>query len=82
MKIDVHAHLDMVKDVSSVVERARKKGIVTIITNGGDVKSNRNALQLQQQYDIVLNVVMHLVVISDRKKLVQQHHHSYVQRIV
>ena len=53
MKTDVHAHLDLVKDVNSVVERARKKGIVTIITNGGDVQSNRNALQLQQQYDIV-----------------------------
>jgi Tat protein secretion system quality control protein TatD with DNase activity len=43
MLVDVHCHLDFdsFTDLDEVVERAKKAGVVSIITNGTSKKSNR-----------------------------------------
>jgi len=55
--IDVHAHLGFEhfeKDMDEVIERAKAKGVVLIITSGTDPKQNRLALEISKKYkDIV-----------------------------
>jgi len=54
--VDVHAHIDHAQfknDLDEVIDRARKAGVVSIINNGLDVKTNRKTLELAEKYDIV-----------------------------
>ncbi len=54
--VDVHAHLDHVlfkKDLNEVIERAKKNGVVAIITSGVNHPSNLNAWKIAGKYDIV-----------------------------
>lgn len=51
MFIDIHSHLDLCKNVSQIIENAKKKR-VNIITCGVDVKSNRKALEFKSLYNI------------------------------
>lgn len=54
--VDVHAHLDhpMFKDdLDEVIQRAEVAGVKAIIANGVNPKTNRMALQLAGQHDIV-----------------------------
>lgn len=55
MLVDVHCHLDFEQfnDLDEVIERARKAGVISIITNGVNKKSNRMVLELAKKYDIV-----------------------------
>lgn len=56
MIVDVHAHLDheaFNEDLDKVIERAKKNKLITIISNGTDIKSNRRVLELSKKYDII-----------------------------
>lgn len=53
MIIDVHAHLDLLKDLENVIKRAKENNIVTIITNGLNHETNLKSIELKKKYDIV-----------------------------
>ncbi len=56
MIVDVHAHLDHVdfkNDLDKVIQRAKKAGVTTIITNGVNPATNRISLELAKEYDVV-----------------------------
>lgn len=50
---DVHAHLDLVKNLDKVIENAKKEGVRAIITSGVNPESNRKALEISEKCDIV-----------------------------
>ena len=52
---DVHVHLEhpLLKDLDSVIQRARDAGVKVIIANGIDRETNRKVLELAARYDIV-----------------------------
>jgi len=45
MFIDIHCHLELLKDLTAILERARKAGVGKIITAGTDVETNRFSLE-------------------------------------
>jgi TatD DNase family protein len=54
--VDVHAHLDfpeIEEELDAIIERARKAGVKTIITNSVAPKSMRRTLEIAEKYDIV-----------------------------
>ncbi|MFQ5475386.1 MAG: TatD family hydrolase, partial [Candidatus Nanoarchaeia archaeon] len=54
--IDVHCHLHdpaFDADVDQVVERARKAGVVRIVTNGISSETNRHCVEIAKRHDIV-----------------------------
>lgn len=55
--VDCHAHLDherFSKDLDSVVQRSREKGVKAIITSGVNSATNRKVLEISEKYsDIV-----------------------------
>jgi TatD DNase family protein len=56
MYIDVHAHLDFSeyeKDLDSVLEDCRAKGVKAIIVNGTTPEGNRKVLELAQKHPII-----------------------------
>lgn len=55
MLVDVHCHLDhkLYEDLDTVIENARRAGVVKIITNGLDYRTNVTSLELARKYDIV-----------------------------
>ncbi len=53
MFIDLHAHLDLVKDIDRAVEEAKKAGVSIIVSSGIHPKSNRIALEVEEKHDIV-----------------------------
>lgn len=53
MYIDAHCHLDVLKDIDKAIERARKKRVSLILTNGVDPKTNRKALELANKFKSV-----------------------------
>jgi len=56
MLVDVHAHLDFKyfeKDLDQVIERAKEVGVVAIINNGTDPKSNVKTLELAKKFPLV-----------------------------
>ena len=56
MLVDSHAHLDdprLASDLPEVIERARKAGLVGIITVGADVASSRAAVDLAHRFPMV-----------------------------
>ncbi|MDI6738626.1 MAG: TatD family hydrolase [Nanoarchaeota archaeon] len=56
MLADVHCHLDFPdfeKDLDSVIERAKKAGVVAIITAGLNPETNRKALEIAGRFPIV-----------------------------
>src|SRR3989338_9540453 len=50
---DVHAHLDLLQDIESAVERAKKAGVISIIQNSVSIKSNYTTVEIAKKYDIV-----------------------------
>jgi len=52
MYIDVHCHLDYFKDaeINKVVKECRKKKVNCILTNGVDIKSNREVLEIAKKH--------------------------------
>ena len=57
MFIDSHCHLDSLKTIQSVIERAEKKKVRVILTNGVDSKSNKKSLDLSKQFEAVKAVL-------------------------
>lgn len=56
MIVDVHTHLtfpQFSKDIDEVIERAKKAGVVSIITSGVDHESNVQVLELAKKYEII-----------------------------
>jgi len=51
--VDVHAHLEIIKDLDEVVARAAEAGVKIIIANGVNVETNRKAIEFSEKYDIV-----------------------------
>lgn len=54
--VDVHSHLDFPdysKDLNEVLERAKKKGVKSIIANGINPESNRKTLDIAKKYSFV-----------------------------
>lgn len=51
--IDIHCHLEAVVDRDNAVKNAKKKDVGVILTQGTDVKTNREALKLSEKYDNV-----------------------------
>ena len=50
MYIDVHCHIDLLKDIEKTIKNARAKKVGIILTNGVDVKTNRISLKLAEKY--------------------------------
>lgn len=48
--IDCHCHLEMLKDVEKVIERARKKKVGIIVYNSVNLETMKYALQLGEKY--------------------------------
>ncbi len=56
MLVDVHSHLHHCKfdsDRDKVIRKSAEKGVVKIIENGLDLKSNKKVLDLAKKYEIV-----------------------------
>lgn len=51
--VDVHAHLELIKDLDKVIENSKKTGVKAIITNGVNPETNRKSLEISEKYDIV-----------------------------
>jgi len=54
--VDTHIHLNDSKyeaDLDELITQSKEAGVIRIITNGIDVKSNRETLELAAKYDIV-----------------------------
>ena len=54
--LDVHAHLEHKRfdgDLDAVIERARKSGVAFVITSGVNPETNRRALEVAEDYDLV-----------------------------
>ena len=49
MFIDIHCHLDLLKDINKAIERAEEREVEIIITNGINVKNNREVLKLAEE---------------------------------
>jgi TatD DNase family protein len=47
--IDIHAHLDMYKNIDQVLENAKKEGVM-ILTAGGNADTNNHILELREKY--------------------------------
>lgn len=53
MYIDVHCHLDLLKNIDKVLEQTRKAGVGIIVANGTDFETNRKVLDFAEKFDIV-----------------------------
>ena len=53
MLIDVHCHLDMLKDIEKIVSNSRKNKVLKIVTAGVDFKTNRKSLELAEEFEEV-----------------------------
>lgn len=51
--IDVHCHLEMIENTGKAIENAKKAGVLTIVTQGVNIETNRKSLELSSKYDIV-----------------------------
>ena len=55
--IDVHCHLDRLKSIKDVVERARDAKVSVIVTSGIDLDSNKKALSFASEFHEVKAVL-------------------------
>jgi len=55
--LDSHAHLDMLKDAPAALERARRAGVVQIVTIGIDRDSTARAAELAREHEQVFFTV-------------------------
>jgi|APSaa5957512576_1039674.scaffolds.fasta_scaffold00067_56 TatD DNase family protein len=51
--VDVHNHLELLNDLDHAIIRAKESGVKKIITSGIDHETNRKALELKKEYEIV-----------------------------
>lgn len=50
MLIDSHAHLDFVEDIEAVLDRAKKAGVIKIVTIGTSVDCSKKCIDLAEKY--------------------------------
>ncbi|MBM3232741.1 TatD family deoxyribonuclease [Candidatus Pacearchaeota archaeon] len=48
--IDIHCHLDLLENISQVIENANNSGVEIILTQGINAETNRKALALAKEY--------------------------------
>ena len=55
MMIDTHCHIfsEYYDDIDSLIKKIKEVGVINIIVNGCDMKSNLEVLELVKKYDIV-----------------------------
>jgi len=53
MFIDVHCHLDLVKNLTEVIKKCRSENVLRMIAHGVDKETNRTALSLSEKYSEV-----------------------------
>lgn len=58
MLIDAHCHLEFFDDVDSVIERARKAGVVAIIASGLNPERNRQALGIAAAHHSIVRAAL------------------------
>lgn len=52
MLIDSHAHLDFVEDIEAVLDRAKKAGVVKIVTIGTSVECSKKCIEIAEKYSV------------------------------
>ncbi len=57
MFIDVHCHLDLLKDIVSAIQRAKEAKIGRIVSAGVNYETNRKVLELGSRFNIVLSAL-------------------------
>ena len=59
MMIDTHCHIydEYYDDIDSIISEIKKAGIIKVIVNGCDMKSNLEVLKLIEKYDIVYGAI-------------------------
>jgi TatD DNase family protein len=70
MFIDIHCHLDVLKDQDKIIDKCKKEEVGIILTNGGRRKSNRDCLKLSEKY-LEVKVALGLYPL-DAKKMTQK----------
>ena len=55
MFTDTHCHIlkEYYENIEEIIDRAKKNGIMKMIVNGIDRKSNEEVLELQKKYDCI-----------------------------
>ncbi len=53
MIIDLHCHLDILKDIDGAIKRAEQAGVTKIVASGIDEASNRKVIELSETYAMV-----------------------------
>jgi len=53
MKVDIHAHFELLQDIDEKIERCRKDNFHAIIANGINLEANKLALSLSKKYSII-----------------------------
>ena len=53
MYVDVHAHIDLCKDIDAVIHNASRVGMKSIIVNGLNHENNQKVLDLSKKYPLV-----------------------------
>jgi TatD DNase family protein len=71
MFIDSHCHLELLKDIPAVIDRAKKAGVGIIVYNSVDFKTMRLALKLAEKYNqikVALGIYpIDMLKLSDRE---------------
>lgn len=52
--IDIHCHIDVYKDISEIVERAKNAGVEIILNNGMTPRINQKTLELSEKYPEII----------------------------
>jgi len=72
MYIDVHAHLDLLKNVLEVINNCKKKNII-IVAQGINPKTNRQVLELSENNSNVKSAIGiypdEILKLSDKRQL-------------
>ncbi len=53
MIVDVHAHLEICKNIPELIENAKQANVAAIIASGSTIDANRKVLEFAEKYDIV-----------------------------
>lgn len=57
MLIDTHAHLEMLQDVTDVIERAKEAGVEGIVTASSDLISSKKSVEIASEFPTVFAAV-------------------------
>ena len=68
MLYDTHAHLDMLKDLDSVIENARRNHVKIIVAQSVDIDSMKKSLEICKKYPDVMKLSVGLYPEDDLKE--------------